>query len=67
MAPITKEGFKNTIRSLDKHYVILSRTYFSQVAITELHEKGKAQVETELSQVEYYAATTDLGSSGTTA
>ncbi|XP_038590224.1 E3 SUMO-protein ligase ZBED1-like [Micropterus salmoides] len=69
MAPIntvTKEGFKNMIQTLDKRYKIPSRTYFSQVAIRELYDKCKAQVETELSRVEYYAATTDLCSSRTT-
>ncbi|XP_057213823.1 E3 SUMO-protein ligase ZBED1-like [Triplophysa rosa] len=63
---VNKQGFKNMIRSLDKRYVIPSRTYFSQVAIPELYEKCKLQVKTELSQVTYYAATTDLWSSRTT-
>lgn len=57
---VTKEGFKNTIWWLDKRYVITSCTYFSQVVIPELYKKYKAQVETQLSQVEYYGATTDL-------
>lgn len=55
---VTKEGFTNMIRSLDKRHVIPSRNDFSQVAIPELYEKHKAQVETELSPMEYYAATT---------
>ncbi len=63
---MTNPGFANMIRSLDKRYVIPSRTYFSQVAIPGLYDKCKAQVETELSQVKYYAATTDLWSSRTT-
>ncbi len=63
---VTNPGFANMIRSLDKRYVIPSRTYFSQVAIPGLYDKCKAQVETELSQVKYYAATTDLWSSRTT-
>ena len=54
------------IRSLDKRYVIPSRTYFSQVATPDLYEKCRAKVETELSKVEYYAVTTDLWSSRTT-
>ncbi|XP_033931523.1 E3 SUMO-protein ligase ZBED1-like [Pseudochaenichthys georgianus] len=54
------------IHSLDKRYVIPSRTYFSQVAIPDLYEKCTAKVETELSKVEYYAVTTDLWSSRTT-
>lgn len=62
---VTKEGFKSMNRSLDKWYVIPSQTYFSQVAIPELDEKHKALVETELSHVECYAATTDLWSSRT--
>ena len=63
---VTKEGFKNMISLLDKWYVKPSRNYFSQVAIPELYEKCKTQFETELSQVEYYTATTDLWSSWTT-
>ncbi|KAJ4947212.1 hypothetical protein JOQ06_009250 [Pogonophryne albipinna] len=63
---VTKEGLKKIIHSLDKRYVIPSRTYFSQVAIPDLYEKCRAKVETELSKVEYYAATTDLWSSRTT-
>ncbi|KAJ4947029.1 hypothetical protein JOQ06_009071 [Pogonophryne albipinna] len=63
---VTKEGFKKIIHSLDKRYVIPSRTYFSQVAIPDLNKKCRAKVETELSKVEYYAVTTDLWSSRTT-
>lgn len=64
---VTKHGFANMIRSLDQRYVMPSRTYFSQIAIPELYDKCKAQVETELlSQVKFYAATTDLWSSRTT-
>ena len=63
---VTKEGFKKMIRSLDKRYIIPSRTYFSQVASPDLYEKCRAKVETEVSNVEYYAVTTDLWSSRTT-
>ncbi|XP_056119514.1 E3 SUMO-protein ligase ZBED1-like [Rhinichthys klamathensis goyatoka] len=64
---VTKEGFKKMIRTLDRRYVIPSRTHFSQVAIKELYEKCKSKIEAELlSHVEYYAATTDLWSSRTT-
>lgn len=52
--------------SLKKWYILTSYTYFSQVAVPELHENGTAQVETELSPVEYYAASTELWSSWTT-
>ncbi|KAI2644978.1 zinc finger BED domain-containing 1-like protein [Labeo rohita] len=63
---VAKEGFKKMIRTLDRRYVIPSRTYFSQVAIKELYEKCKSKIEAELSHVEYYATTTDLWSSRTT-
>ncbi len=36
---VTNPSFANMIRSLDKSYVIPSRTYFSQVAIPELYDK----------------------------
>ncbi|XP_061636646.1 E3 SUMO-protein ligase ZBED1-like isoform X1 [Phyllopteryx taeniolatus] len=59
---ISKVGFKKMIRSLDKRYVIPPRNFFSQVAIPELYEKCKAEVQTELSDVQYYAVTTDSSS-----
>lgn len=33
---VTKDGFKNLLRTLDRRYVIPSRTYFSQVATSQL-------------------------------
>ncbi|XP_076874456.1 E3 SUMO-protein ligase ZBED1-like [Brachyhypopomus gauderio] len=66
MNTVTKEGFKKMIRTLDKRYELPSRTYFSQVGIPQMYEKCKAQVEAELSQVYYYATTTDMWSSRTT-
>lgn len=62
MVPITTVTKEGLIRSLDKWYVLPSRTYFSEVAIPELDKKCKAQVKTELSQ----AATRVLWSSRTT-
>ncbi|XP_076837705.1 E3 SUMO-protein ligase ZBED1-like [Brachyhypopomus gauderio] len=66
MNTVTKEGFKKMLRTLDKRYELPSRTYFSQVGIPQMYEKCKAQVEVELSQVYYYATTTDMWSSRTT-
>jgi hypothetical protein len=34
---VTKDGFKNLLRKLDRRYTIPSRTYFSQVAIPQLY------------------------------
>ena len=60
---VTKDGFKNLLRTLDRRYAIPSRTYFSQVAIPQLYAECKEKVQTELRDVEYYATTTDMWSS----
>ncbi|KAK0147407.1 Zinc finger BED domain-containing protein 1 [Merluccius polli] len=63
---VTKDAFKSLLRTMDKRYVLPSRTYFNQVAIPQLYAECKAKVVNELENTEFYASTTDLWSSRTT-
>ncbi|XP_038162089.1 E3 SUMO-protein ligase ZBED1-like [Cyprinodon tularosa] len=63
---VTKDAFKSLLRTMDKRYVLPSRTYFNRVAIPQLYGECKAKVVNELENMEFYASTTDLWSSRTT-
>ncbi|CAL9703629.1 unnamed protein product [Knipowitschia caucasica] len=63
---VCKEGFIEMVKEFDKRYKVPSRTYFSQVAIPEMYESCVKSVKEELSEVDFYASTTDLWSSRTT-
>ncbi|XP_066544980.1 E3 SUMO-protein ligase ZBED1 [Amia ocellicauda] len=65
LSTVTKPGFTTLINTLDKWYSMLSRIYFSQVAILELHKKCKQRVAEELKTKEFFAATSDMWSSRT--
>ncbi len=65
LSTVTKPGFTALINTLDKRYSMPSRTYFSQVAIPELHKECKQRVAAELKTAEFFAATTDMWSSRT--
>ncbi|XP_035848419.1 zinc finger BED domain-containing protein 1-like [Sander lucioperca] len=62
---VTKPGFKNLVTTLDKRYNMPSRTYFSQIAIPELHRQCRQRVAMELKTIQFFAATTDMWSSHT--
>ncbi|XP_038129439.1 E3 SUMO-protein ligase ZBED1-like [Cyprinodon tularosa] len=63
---VTKDAFKSLLRTMDKRYVLPSRTYFNRVAIPQLYGECRAKVLNELENMEFYASTTDLWSSRTT-
>ncbi|XP_051564716.1 E3 SUMO-protein ligase ZBED1-like [Myxocyprinus asiaticus] len=65
LSTVTKSGFTALINTLDTQYNMPSHTYFSQVAIPELHKKCKQRVAAELKTKEFFAATTDMWSSRT--
>jgi hypothetical protein len=48
------------IHTLDKRYTILSRNYFSSVALPAMYKKVRAVVEAEVQKADYFAATTYL-------
>ncbi|XP_060774450.1 E3 SUMO-protein ligase ZBED1-like [Neoarius graeffei] len=60
---VTKDSFKSLLRTMDKRYVLPSRTYFNQVAIPQLYAECKAKVAKELEDIKFYASTTDMWSS----
>ena len=62
----SRKGFVAMIEKLDPRYRIPSQNYFSQAAIPQMYDEWRKTVKPELSQVEYYASTTDLWSSCTT-
>lgn len=66
MAPIStveNEGFKATIKTLDKRYSLPSRKYFSIVALPSPYNQCRMTVEKELQTVQNFATTIDLWSS----
>lgn len=66
MRTVEKPGFVHLVNKLDRRYEIPSRKYFSQEAIPNLYNTLTSEVKSELSQVKYFASTTDLWSSRTT-
>ena len=60
---IEKPGFKRLVSVFDKQYDLPSGKYFSQVAVPSLYNNIRDEVAAEISNVEYYSATTDLWSS----
>lgn len=68
MAPletVNQTGFKKMLNTLDKRYIIPSRTHFSQAALPALYKKGRGKIKDELKQAEFYSTTSDLWSSRT--
>ena len=66
MVPIytlEKPGFKQLISMLDKQFELPSRKYFTKTAILTLYNTTRDIVATEISDVRYFSANTDLWSS----
>ncbi|GAA6084523.1 zinc finger BED domain-containing protein 1-like [Tachysurus ichikawai] len=63
---VSKGGFQKMIRTLDKRYQLPSRNYFSQVAIPELYNKCRGELQLEMATLTFFSTTTDLWSSRTT-
>ena len=62
---VEKAGFKALLRALDPRYELPSRKYFSQTAIPKLYAMTRDTVATELKQIKFFSATSDLWSSTT--
>ena len=60
---VEKSGFKRMVYAFDKKYELPSRKYISQMAIPTLYNATRANVESELREVQFYAMTADLWSS----
>lgn len=63
---VSGEGFQNLVHTLDRRYVVPSRTYFSQVAVPQMYAECRGKLEAELRSIGYFATTSDLWSSRTT-
>ena len=60
-----KDFIKIMLKKFNSRYEVPSCMYFSQTAITKQYDEVRIRVAGELSNVSYYAATKDLGSSAT--
>ena len=60
---VEKPGFKRLLQTFDSRYEIPSRSYFSKTAIPNLYASTRAHVKHEISQVQFFSATTDMWSS----
>ena len=57
---VKKPEFPQILTQCDSCYELLSRKYFSQVALPALYAKLHNSVVSELQGIKYYSATTDL-------
>ena len=62
---VEKEGFKALAKALNLRYELPTRKYISKKAIPDLYSTTRASVKSQISATEYFAATTDIWSSGT--
>ncbi|XP_043091960.1 E3 SUMO-protein ligase ZBED1-like [Puntigrus tetrazona] len=62
---VSKVGFQNMIRTLDKRYQLPSRHYFSHVAIPTLYNSRRGEVQKEMAKATFFSTTTELWSSRT--
>ena len=68
MAPISvveKPGFKNLVKTLDPKYELPGRKFFAEKALPELYISEREKLAHTLTDVTFYASTTDLWSSRT--
>lgn len=57
---VEKEGFGNMLKKFDSRYELPSRKYFFETAIPALYNREREKVVNELSNLKYFAATTDM-------
>lgn len=66
MVPFTtveKPAFKSLLQKFDKQYELPGKTYFSETAVPKMYNTVRASVQSELKNVDYFSATTDMWSS----
>lgn len=63
---VEKDGFREMLRKFDAQYDLPGRKYFSQTGIPALYTSTRKKVQSDLQDVEFFAATTDMWSSSTT-
>uniref|UniRef100_A0A1A8S693 Uncharacterized protein n=1 Tax=Nothobranchius rachovii TaxID=451742 RepID=A0A1A8S693_9TELE len=62
---VEKRGFNHLLKVLDARYVVPSRKYFADVALPHLYNTTREKIRSELEEMQFYSATTDLWSSRT--
>nr|XP_055027515.1 E3 SUMO-protein ligase ZBED1-like [Misgurnus anguillicaudatus] len=62
---VEKRGFNHMLKVLDARYVVPSRKYFASVALPHLYNTTREKIRSELEEMQFYSATTDLWSSRT--
>ena len=60
---VEKQSFKYMIQKLDKQYELPGKTYFSETAVPKTYNELKVIVESEIKDVDFFSATTDMWSS----
>ncbi|MBN3309591.1 ZBED1 protein, partial [Amia calva] len=63
---VDKTEFRSMLQTFDRQYEVPSRNYFSRTAISELYNKVKPEVMSNISSADYVALTTDMWSSSNT-
>ncbi|XP_076879714.1 cytochrome b5 type B isoform X1 [Brachyhypopomus gauderio] len=60
---LEKPAFKSMLQKFDKQYELPGKTYFSETVVPKMYDKVKALLESEIKNVDYFSATTDMWSS----
>lgn len=60
---VEKPAFKSLLQKFDKQYELPGKTSFSDTAVPKMYNAVRALVKSELKDVEYFSATTDMWSS----
>ncbi|XP_078020895.1 E3 SUMO-protein ligase ZBED1-like [Epinephelus lanceolatus] len=60
---VEKPAFKSLLQKFDKQYELPGKTYFSETAVPKMYNTARALVQSELKNVDYFSATTDMWSS----
>lgn len=63
---VEKNGFRQMMEVIDSRYDLPGCKQFTQIAIPQLYSRIRDSVASELKNVDYFAATTDLWSNHTT-
>lgn len=60
---VEKPAFKSMLQTFDKQYEPPGKTYFSETAVPKIYSTVKTSIKSELMNVDYFSATTDMWSS----
>ena len=64
---VENEGFQRLLKAIDPQYQLPSRKYFTNTAIPALYASTQEKVSNSISGTKYFAATTDMWTSATSA